>query len=259
MVLSYCTLILLTSACHDINRLSKDHKVNKETIAGKPLDDKAQQFITHLQANQPNFTEVAARMKTKLSTPTINQSFTTNIRWKKGEKIWMSMSIIGIEGARVLITRDSIKIMDKLNERYILKPISFIKEKTFMDFSFSDIEQLLLGQLIFTDLSEAKYTESPSNTTIYSDGLRFLTTMVFNTPTMGLDSMVVSDKVNAQKVISAYSNYQPQLGCSFPMDRSLNITSGPQSFSMEIKMQSVEAKEQLDYPFYINPNYKIEN
>ncbi len=257
----YCLAVILLSGCHHSTNI-RPTQLKDTTISsnlGKPLDTIAQVLLSHLKANEPVFNEIAARMKTKLSTSSINQNFITNIRWKKGEKIWMSMSIIGIEGARVVITRDSIKIMDKLNERYILKPISYIKEKTFIDLSFTDIEQLLLGQLIFTDLTAARYLESAATTTIHADGLRFLTTMIFDKSTKGLDTMMVTDKFNAQKVISTYSNYQPQLGCSFPMNRSLSITSGPQIFDMEMEMQSMEIKDRLDYPFSINPNYKIEN
>ena len=124
------------------------------------IDANVQSLLKSLNKNELQFKEVAAKLKTKVTSPDLNQSFTTNIRWKKGEKIWLSMSIIGIEGARVLITKDSIKIMDKLNNRYILKPLSYIKQKTLVDLTFADIENLLLGQLIFTDSTIAKYANN---------------------------------------------------------------------------------------------------
>ena len=117
----------------------------------KNIDPNVAKTLQLLQKNQLVFKELSARLKTKVKSPDLNQSFPTNIRWKKGEKLWLSMSIIGIEGVRVLITKDSIKVMDRLNDRYIMKPINYIKQKALIDLSFTDIENLLLGQLLFTD------------------------------------------------------------------------------------------------------------
>ncbi|MDB5226968.1 MAG: hypothetical protein JWN78_1161, partial [Bacteroidota bacterium] len=162
------------------------------------------------------------------------------------------------EGARVLITRDSIKIMDKINERYILKPLSYIKEKTFVDLSFSDIENLLFGQLIFVDTSKAKYADNPANITMSSDGVQFLTNVVFDKATKKLNSIFVTDKTHPQTVSSTYGNYETQLGKPFSMDRYLEIKSGPETFSMDAKFQSIEIRQNLEYPFAINPGYTIE-
>jgi hypothetical protein len=211
-----------------------------------------------LKSNELPFSELAAKMKTKVSSPSLNQSFTTNIRWKKGEKIWMSMSIIGIEGARVLITKDSIKIMDKVNGRYILKPLSYIKEKTYVDLTFSDIENLLLGQLLFTDTAKTKYADNQTNVTLTSDGMRFLMSAVFGKPSKNLSSIYVTDKMYSQTVESVYENYQVQLGKEFPMDRNLKIKNGAQSFEMNAKFQSIEPRQNLEYPFVINTDYTIE-
>lgn len=253
-------LSLFLVGCHHPKTISKTDATNGVTpnTVVKPIDAKVYALLSQLKSNQILFTELAAKLKTKVSSPSLNQSFTTNIRWKKGDRIWMSMSIIGIEGARVLITRDSIKIMDKINERYILKPLSYIKEKTFVDLSFSDIENLLLGQLIFTDTSKAKYADNPANIMISADGVQFLTDVVFDKSTKNLSSIFVKDKLHPQTVSSTYNNYETQLGKPFSMDRYLEIKSGPETFSMDAKFQSIEIRQNLEYPFAINPGYTIE-
>ena len=256
----YSIFLLVLAGCHHPKNISKTvvQKAATQNQVTKPIDAKVQTLLKLLKNNEPVFKELAAKLKTKVSSPELNQSFTTNIRWKKGEKIWLSMSIIGIEGARVLITRDSIKIMDKINERYILKPLSFIKEKTFVELSFSDIENLLLGQLIFTDTTHAKYADNPNNITINADGLRFLTSIAFDKSTKNLNTIFVTDKVHAQTIESSYGNYQAQLGKAFSMDRNLKIKSGMETFEMNAKFQFIEIKENLDYPFVINQGYTIE-
>lgn len=168
------------------------------------------------------------------------------------------MSIIGIEGARVLITKDSIKIMDKINDRYILKPLSYIKQKALIDLSFTDIENLLLGQLLFFDATKAKYADNPNNITLSSDATRFLTTIVFYKPSGFLSSIFVTDKQQNQTLTSAYTNYQTTLNKQFSLDRLLTIKSAGKTFQMDAKFQSINIAQNLEYPFSINPKYTIE-
>ncbi len=253
-------LLFILEGCHRTKSITKTviTPIQKPEAVLPVLDANAQIILEQLKSNELSFKEIVAKLKTKVSSPSLNQSFTTNIRWKKGEKIWLSMSIIGIEGARVLITNDSIKIMDKINNRYILKPLSYIKQKTLVDLTFSDIENLLLGQLIFTDTTKAKYANNETNITINSDGLRFLTNIFFDKSTKKPTTLLVTDKKYRQSIEATFTNYQVQLGKSFSMDRELRMKNETESFEMIGKFQSIEIKQNLEYPFSINPNYTIE-
>src|SRR5947208_3208002 len=99
--LTYVAAIIFITSCHHPKSISTTTtSPSGKTQTGK-IDGNAKALLQHLKNNELQFSELTARMKTKVSSPSLNQSFTTNIRWKKGEKIWMSMSIIGIEGGRV--------------------------------------------------------------------------------------------------------------------------------------------------------------
>lgn len=266
LLFSLLGFIFILNSCHRKNSISKTETTGTTIVQpAKPLtpvaatiDPNVKALLTQLKNNEINFKELSLKLKTKVSSPDLNQSFTTNIRWKKNEKIWLSMSIIGIEGARVLITKDSIKIMDKINNRYVLKPLSYIKQKTLVDLSFSDIEHLLLGQLIFLDTAKAKFADNPANITINADAVRFLTNVVFDKTTKNPTSLFVTDKKYPQTIDVKYSNYQIQLGKPFAMDRELKMKNNTAEFEMIAKIQSIEVKQNMDYPFTINPSYKIE-
>lgn len=262
----YVTLILPTSSCHRTKSVTKTStpEAPAPQVTTPPAtqfhkaDSKVEAILKQLHNNVISFDEIALKLKTKINSSELNQSFTTNIRWKKNEKIWMSMSIIGIEGARVLITKDSIKIMDKINNRYILKPISFISEKALVNLSFNDIESILLGQLIFTDTSAAKYADNATNIAVNADGKRFLTNILFDKTTKNLTSIFVTDKLKSQTIDAKFSDYQQQLGKPFAMDRELKMKTGIRFFEMSAKIQNIELKQNLEYPFPINSSYKIE-
>lgn len=262
------SMLLLLPACHRNKKIKKTDEIVSvpiKPIAPTPtiptpikIDAAVSSLLAKVNNNEIVFKELALKLKTKVTSPDLNQSFTTNIRWKKNEKIWLSMSIIGIEGARVLITRDSIQIMDKINNRYILKPIDYIREKTFVQLSFDDIEQLLLGQMLFAEAAEVSYAANATNHTLSFDGGRFLSHLIFDKSSAHLSGQYITDKMYMQTLSSQYQNYQPQLGKQFPMDRELKMSSGVSTFEMIAKFQSIEIKENLEYPFYINPAFTIE-
>lgn len=264
LIIGFCFLIMI-SGCKHRKEIAQTSTLKTDTIAiVKPqvvtpnIDANVAKTLTNLKKNQLEFKELSARLKTKVHSPDLNQTFTTNIRWKKGEKIWLSMSIIGIEGMRVLITKDSIKIMDRLNNRYILKPISYIKQKALIDFSFNDIENLLLGQVLFLDTINTKFADNTQNITLSSNGTRYLNSVIFNKPSQFLASMFVTDKKYNQTMTSAYTNYQTQWNKPFSMERNLEVKSNGETFEMNAVFQSIKAESGLDYPFTIKSGYKIE-
>lgn len=76
--------------------------------------------------------------------------FVANVRMRKDSVIWISISNdIGIEGFRVLINKDSIRVMDKLANTYQVKPLTSLQDIAQIPFSFTDIQELLVGNPVF--------------------------------------------------------------------------------------------------------------
>lgn len=63
------------------------------------------------------FQWITGKIEAKASIKGKEQEFTTNIRMRRDSVIWLSIGSLGIEGARILITEDSVK--------YILQPPVF--------------------------------------------------------------------------------------------------------------------------------------
>lgn len=252
--------LLLFVACKHTKVISTSPTSQKTIInsTNSNADVKALELLAKIKKDELPFQELSAKMKTKITSNTLNQSFTTNIRWKKGEKIWMSMSIIGIEGMRILITKDSIKIMDRLNSRYILKPLSYIKDKALVDLSFQDVEHILLGQPVFIDTTRVKYAENTDNFTLSSNGIQFLTTILLDKNNQNITHLFTQDQNKSQSLEATFSNYQTILGKPFATTRLLTMKNPTETFNITYTFQKIEAQQNLSFPFSINSSYKIE-
>jgi hypothetical protein len=252
--------IIFLSACSHSKKAAKSKEPAPATVqpAGVPVTPaRIQGVLNAIHANELPFSELLGKMKTKATWDGRTQSFVTQMRWKKGEKIWMSMSVIGIEGARTLMNKDSVKITDRLGQRHILKPISYIKQKTFVDLSFSDIEKIFLGQLFLVDTTKMELSETSNQLILKSAGTRFVSTVILD-KSHHIQHINITDIQYKQTIQADFSNYQAVGQKSFPMDRYLKIVSGSYIFELDAKFQSVDITKKLSYPFELNPNYKIE-
>ena len=70
-----------------------------------------------------------------------------NIRVRQDSLIWLSISKLGIEAARVLITRDSITIMDKIHREYTVYDFPTLSKQFNFDMNFPLLQALLVGNL----------------------------------------------------------------------------------------------------------------
>ena len=83
------------------------------------------------------------------------------IRMHKDSLIWLSISKLGIEAVRGLITPDSVKIIDKLHREYITYSFPVLSRQFNFTMSFGLLQALLVGNLPFGQLPAKKSDNEP--------------------------------------------------------------------------------------------------
>ncbi len=77
-----------------------------------------------------------------------NQSSAFNIRIERGKQIWLVLRpMLGIEVFRVLITPDSLRMVDRINKQYYEKPFSYLNQLAGTQIDYQTLENLLLNNL----------------------------------------------------------------------------------------------------------------
>lgn len=87
--------------------------------------------------------------KSRVSYKDADNTFTAtvNIRMKKDSLIWLSVSKAGIEGARSLITRDSIYVLNKLKNEYTVYDFQSLSQKFNFTIDFDLMQAAIVGNL----------------------------------------------------------------------------------------------------------------
>lgn len=99
-----------------------------------------------LKENELDFTYASAKFSCDLSIDNEDHSFSVSVRCRKDSLIWMSISKLGIDAARVVISKDSVKFTMGLTEKkYFKGDFSYINQLLHADLDYDMIQALLFG------------------------------------------------------------------------------------------------------------------
>ncbi len=86
-----------------------------------------------------------------------------NIRYRRDSVIWMNVSKMGFEVARVLITTDSVYVLNQLDKTCTIRGLDYLRETVGLPTNFKNLENLLLGAPVW--LGETANMESQQDST----------------------------------------------------------------------------------------------
>jgi hypothetical protein len=108
----------------------------------------ARTLTTNLKAKEFKFDKLNAKLSVDALIDSTNNSFTVSLRMKKDSVIWMSISKLGIEGARVIITKDTVKFLNRLKGQYFKGDYAYISKLLNTELDFEMLQSLLIGNSV---------------------------------------------------------------------------------------------------------------
>jgi len=203
------------------------------------------------------FDYCSARIKTTASTPENKQTVTVNARIKMDSVIWMSFSKFGIEGAKALITPDSVYLIDRINKEYIIKHISFIETMMGHNVDFTTLQSLIVGKPIYFEGENVKIFESDDESIGIIDQLDSYTNKIWvTTNDLLLQKMEITQTGTDTSITAIIGDYQLVEGQNFPHDRTIKLKAET-LYELDATYSRVSFKGPLDFPFRVSEKYKV--
>lgn len=260
-------LILVFSACRSTKKLQQAI-IKKDTVVTvvpevlpthvdtvRMVND----LLTSVQKNRIEFKTFSAKIKVDYFNSKGKQpDFVANVRMKKDSLIWLSLgNELGIEGFRVLITPDSIKVLDKLANTYQVRPLSHIQELSQIPFAFSDLQNLLVGNPVFFNRdSITSYTRNDRGFTLLSVDALFKNLISINNNFLVEKSKLDdNDPARNRTCDLIYTEYENKAGIPFSSYREIFI-SQQNKLDVQLKFKDYKFNEELSFPFSIPKKFK---
>lgn len=121
---------------------------------GKGETIRPHRLYRHLEANRFDFENVNLKFSANVDFGESSQSFGGNIKIKRDSIIWISLRSFNVEGLRVVITKDSVKYINRLDNTYYLGEFSFLQERFAIDVDYNALEAILTNNFFFYPSSE---------------------------------------------------------------------------------------------------------
>lgn len=204
-----------------------------------------------------DFKFLQAKMNVSAAMNGMNQSFNAILRWEKGERIWMSMSLFGIEGVRAYIDSTGVQWIDRMNNEYHFLPMFKIASRVNMDLDFQAIERILLGLPAIQDQLPTEITTSDQWIQWNTNHLNGYTSKaLFNRINNMLIDYQAINQTQQRNLIAKYGDIKIVGTGLFAFDRLIQISQADAQFEMQSKISDVAILDELTFPFDISNKYK---
>jgi hypothetical protein len=257
---------LLVSSCRSTRKIQSAIAEKKDTVAVIPTSDPHADSIKFIKdnyyqllANRIEFETFSAKINTDYQ-GTDGKKYDVNvfIRMKKDSIIWVSVNgALGIEGMRVLIDKDSVRILNKLDKEYQVRSIAYLQEVAALPLDLHAVQQLIIGNPVFLDTNIVSYVTEGSNISLLNEGqwFRHLISMNNNDHLVLHSKLDDIDPFRSRTCFLNYSDYETKNGVRFSTGRTISVTEKTQ-LDIKLNFKQYEFNETLSYPFSVPKNYK---
>jgi hypothetical protein len=184
---------------------------------------------------------------------------TAFVRMKKDSAIWISLrGALGIEGFRVLITQDSVKVMNLLKKNVQFRSIAYLQEITDIPFDLATLQDLIVGNPVFIDSNIISYKVNGSNELLVLMGGKIFKHLLSldDTDYSLLHSKLDDIEVGRNRTCDiTFSDYNNSSGVMFSTRRRISVAE-QSKLDIDLDFKQYTFNQPLTFPFNIPKNYK---
>lgn len=182
---------------------------------------------------------------------------TLDARWQKDEQLWVMVKKFGFEAARMLIKKDSVFMINRLEKSYIATDFEGLSRKYNVPLNFDLVQTLVLGNYWNHETTNQTVAIDSVYYRMYADDQRINSNQWLYGGNYRLHRLLVEDKKERQSLDYQLTNFKKLENGVFPYDRSLALLQDQKTRSeVDIAFSDVKAGEPVKMTFSIPSGYK---
>jgi hypothetical protein len=245
----------------------------QKKITREPIKDKrADSLFSLLKKNEFKFDLLSIKFSADVSFNKNNNSFNGNVRIKKDSAIWISITpALGLEAARILITVDTVKMINRLESTYFIGDFKYISSLLKTDLDFDMIQSLLVGndfssyendvfkasidnkQYLLSTVGRGKLKKHLKNTV---DSSKIVMQDIWLDPeSYKITRVHIKELKENKKLEAEYSDFAAVDSSYFPNKAEFVVVNEKTRMEIKIENSRVSTTGPLEFPFNINSKY----
>lgn len=182
-----------------------------------------------------------------------------NVRMYKDSVIWIAVNaLLGIDAMRLMITEDSVKLLDKLNKTYTARSVDYLQEITSLPLDLKTLQDLIVGNpVFFADHNVVSYSHGNNQLSLLSIGQLFKNLLTLNEP----DKILLHSKLDDADITRnrtadlTYEEYEKKRGVAFSTKRRIVVTEKSR-LDIKLDFKQYEFNQEVSFPFNVPKNYE---
>ncbi|MEJ2004137.1 MAG: DUF4292 domain-containing protein [Cyclobacteriaceae bacterium] len=214
-----------------------------------------------LEVKQADFEYFSGKAKINYKDDELDIKAKANLRIRKDSVIWISFSSVGIQGARCLINKDSITIMNLVKKEYYVFNYDSLSKQFNFDVNYNVVQAAALGNLIkqrngddIVEKEEGLYILKQNSGNVSINNF-------VNPKTMKIERVEMTEDSTKNTAVIRYYDFQMVEQSAFPFSAILSIfyKEGIKTLNTVIEMEYSRAQledKELKFPFNIPKKYE---
>ena len=244
-IITSLLVLSVIAACKHKKAITKSNEPVKDTVKSEtrvtpPAPKKTMNFTVN------NWSSFSSKINIDYESDTRSlpiNSFSGQIRMSKDKFIWLSISvpILG-EAGRALITKDSVKILDRYNRRYMLTNFSYLQKFSSVPLSLAKLQDALMGNPTFElkEASEIDTAEAMLRAT-YQDAK--INNIIYALMTsLRVQKNIYFDRIQNVDITAVYNSFETIEGQVIPSKINFS-TSKPEKSTSKPKKSTPKPKK----------------
>lgn len=183
-----------------------------------------------------------------------------NIRIRKDSVIWMNFSVIGVQGGKALINRDSITIVSTVDKEYYVFDYKELSSRFNFEINYNTIQSSILGNLIAPRNNTDLITQGPSFNLLEQKRGTVTVKNSINAASRKLERVEMKEESTNNSITINYSNFQPVGDKIYPFNGIISIfyktAKGLLNTTISLEYNKAEVGDkELKFPFNIPRKY----
>ncbi len=183
-----------------------------------------------------------------------------HIRIRKDSVIWMTFSVIGVQGGKALINKDSITIVSTLEKEVSVFDYRELTKRFNFEVNYQTIQSAILGNLISPRQEEDKITQGPSFNVLEQQRGTVNIKNYINAASRKLERVEMKEENTNNSITLNYSDFQPVGDKIYPFHGAATIfyktPKGILNMTITLEYNKAEVGDkELKFPFNIPRKY----
>jgi hypothetical protein len=183
-----------------------------------------------------------------------------NIRVRKDSVIWMNFTVIGVQGGRALINKDSITIISNVDKEYYVFDFNELSKRFNFEINYQVIQSAMLGNLLMTRNDQDSVEHKSATYLLKQSSGPVQVLNYISAASMKIQKVELKESDTHNSLTINYGDFQPVGNKMFPYNGTISLfyktAAGLLSTTIIFEYSKAEVGDkELKFPFNIPKKY----